>query len=175
MLGLFPQIWCCNAQFRLWKGESPAESVFIPTFLVQRTCFELSVHLFSNSDPNRHHLDIVGQTSIPCVMAAYFMNRTTTNSPTATCTGTTYTVASADTCQSIASAKSIAIDRLISDNRLDYNCTSLEAGTTLCLGPSCALQTVTRNQTCQDITQGKQFTNVQLISWNPYERNMPPG
>ena len=95
------------------------------------------------------------------------MSSKTSSLPLATCTGTKYTVTSADTCKSISLAKSIAIDRLISENRLDYNCTSLKAGTSLCLGRSCALQTVLRNQTCQDITQGKQFTDVQLISWNP--------
>ena len=95
------------------------------------------------------------------------MSSETSSLPLATCTGTKYTVTSDDTCKSISLAKSIAIDRLIYDNRLDYNCTSLQAGTSLCLGPPCALQTVLENQTCQDITQGKQFTNVQLISWNP--------
>ncbi|CAL8580056.1 hypothetical protein XPA_005790 [Xanthoria parietina] len=92
---------------------------------------------------------------------------TTTAAAKPTCTGIKYTVAAADTCQSISKAKNIAMDRLIADNQLDYNCTSLKAGTSLCLGASCALYTVTTNQTCADITRGKQLTNVQLISWNP--------
>lgn len=94
--------------------------------------------------------------------------RTRTSVPAAKCTGTRYTVAAQDTCQSISKAKSIAIDWLISSNNLDYDCSSLTAGTTLCLGPTCALQTITKNQTCQDITANKRFTSVQLISWNPY-------
>lgn len=104
---------------------------------------------------------------VTCRISTQSGDSTTTSPPTATCTGTKYTVASADTCQSISKAKSIATDRLISSNGLDYNCTSLKAGTSLCLGQTCALQTIMKNQSCQDITNAKKFTYVQLISWNP--------
>ncbi|ESZ90353.1 LysM domain-containing protein [Sclerotinia borealis F-4128] len=92
---------------------------------------------------------------------------TSTATSTANCTGTTYTVTSADTCQSISQSNSIAIDRLIAQNELDYNCTSLTSGSSLCLGESCALQTITANQTCADIIGRNGFTTIQLISWNP--------
>ncbi len=96
-----------------------------------------------------------------------YLRTTTQVVPVPTCTGTNYTVTSSDTCQSISTANSIAIDRLISANGLDYNCTSLEAGMQLCLGASCALQTVQANQSCTDIIGTQKFNYVQLISWNP--------
>ena len=99
--------------------------------------------------------------------ACWNYDRVPTSISVASCTGTKYTVAVQDTCQSISTAKSIALDWLIASNGLDYNCSSLTLGTTLCLGPSCALQTITKGQTCQDITGNKKFTSVQLISWNP--------
>lgn len=98
------------------------------------------------------------------------ISTTTVVAPTASataCSGSTYTVASGDTCQSIARAKSVATDRLITQNDLDYNCTTLTAGMELCLGATCALQTIVMNQTCDAIAAGKQFTTIQLISWNP--------
>ena len=94
-------------------------------------------------------------------------NTGTTTVASATCTGTPYTVTSSDTCLSISQAKSIATDRLITENGLDYNCTSLKAGTTLCLGQTCALKTITLNETCADITANENFSIVQLVSWNP--------
>jgi len=92
---------------------------------------------------------------------------TPTASPAFNCTGSQYVVGYQDTCQSISAAKSIAIDRLISANELDYNCTSLTAGTTLCLTASCALHTVQINETCAQIVANQSFTSVQLASWNP--------
>lgn len=91
----------------------------------------------------------------------------TASTPQASCTGKEYTVGSKDTCESISQANSIAIDWLISSNGLDYDCSSLKAGTKLCLGLKCALYTVKEGQTCQDITANKRFTSVQLASWNP--------
>ena len=83
------------------------------------------------------------------------------------CTGLKYTVANGDTCQSISKSKSIAIDRLITANGLDYNCSSLRSGSTLCIGLSCKLRIITDNQTCTDILAGQSFNQIQLISWNP--------
>jgi hypothetical protein len=57
----------------------------------------------------------------------------------------------------------------VADNSLPYDCSTLVAGTSLCLGPSCALKTVQANQTCSDIINqaGGTFSVVQLVSWNP--------
>lgn len=127
------------------------QNLNIPTRILPRPVVLLPRKLFPLSSKSRTH----------------DFDRTTTSTPNPTCSGTKYTVGAQDTCQSISVAKSIAIDRLIIDNNLDYNCTTLKAGNTLCLGATCALQTVTNNQTCQDITNGQNYTSVQLVSWNP--------
>lgn len=93
--------------------------------------------------------------------------RTATPAPAKNCTDTPYTVSASDTCKSISQAKSIAIDRLITANNLDYNCSLLTSGSKLCLGPKCTLHEVVKDETCQSISKGKQYTSVQLISWNP--------
>lgn len=72
-----------------------------------------------------------------------------------------------DTCRSIAESHSIATDRLIAGNALDYNCTTLSAGLDLCIESTCALHTVEVDQTCSEIAQGKGFSILQLTSWNP--------
>ncbi|KZF20520.1 carbohydrate-binding module family 50 protein [Xylona heveae TC161] len=93
--------------------------------------------------------------------------------PTATpyCSGDTYTVQSGDTCVSIGQANSVATDRLISQNNLDYNCTTLQPGDELCLGSTCQLQTVQQNQTCDDILADQPYYLSQLIAWNPTIHN----
>ena len=90
-------------------------------------------------------------------------------SPTAfaNCTGTSYTVATGDTCQSIASAHSVAIDRFLTDNSIDRNCSTLTVGSSVCIGASCQLYTVKGNDTCGSILANQTFYQTQLLSWNP--------
>ena len=92
----------------------------------------------------------------------------TSASTTALCTGTPYTVQSGDTCASIAQANSVATDRFITDNRLDYNCTAITAGRQLCIPQSCLLYHVQADDTCSGILAGKGYSLNQLLSWNPY-------
>lgn len=94
-------------------------------------------------------------------------DRTAPATATPTCTGSTYVVAVGDTCSSIASANSLALDRFLSENSIDYNCNSLQAGQLVCLGAECALHSVAVNETCADILSGMNFTLTELISWNP--------
>lgn len=103
---------------------------------------------------------------VPLWRAYWDDDKTATSAPAKDCTDTPYTVSAADTCKSISQAKSIAIDRLITANNLDYNCSLLTSGSKLCLGPKCALHDVAQDETCQSISKGKQYTSVQLISWN---------
>jgi hypothetical protein len=86
----------------------------------------------------------------------------------ATCTGSDYTVQSGDSCQSIAMAYGIATDNFITDNDLDYNCTTLILGDTVCMGDSCDLYQVQTNDTCTSILAGQTYNLVQLTSWNPW-------
>ncbi|KAL2060600.1 hypothetical protein VTL71DRAFT_9241 [Oculimacula yallundae] len=92
---------------------------------------------------------------------------TPTGAPAQNCTGTRYTVGASDTCNSIASKNSIATDRFITQNGLDYNCSSIKAGSTVCIGQSCSLRMIKASDTCDIIISGQKFTSVQLISWNP--------
>lgn len=92
---------------------------------------------------------------------------TTTSAATATCTGNLYTVGADDTCDSIAKANSLATDRFISVNNLDYNCSSLVAGNRVCVEGSCALYEIKANDTCSGILADQTYTLVQLLSWNP--------
>lgn len=90
-----------------------------------------------------------------------------TSAASQTCTGTLYQVTAEDTCASIAKASSIATDRFIGANNLDYNCTSLAAGNQVCLGASCALYEIKANDTCSGILADQNYTLIQLVSWNP--------
>ncbi len=86
----------------------------------------------------------------------------------ALCTGTPYTVQSGDTCASIAQANSVATDRFITDNHLDYNCTAILPGNQVCIPQSCLLHTIQANDTCASILAEQDYSLTQLVSWNPY-------
>lgn len=87
--------------------------------------------------------------------------------PTPTCGGATYTVVEGDSCESISLAQSVATDRMIMDNYLDSNCTTLAVGLQLCIQDTCTLATIQKNQTCDDIVGDRGFSVNQLTSWNP--------
>jgi hypothetical protein len=95
---------------------------------------------------------------------SHTLSRAATASSMPKCTGNTYTAGEGDTCQSIAESNSIATDRLIAANALDYNCTTLRAGLDLCVESTCTLHTVEVNETCSDLTQGETFSILQLTS-----------
>jgi LysM repeat protein len=93
-----------------------------------------------------------------------------TNNPTSTpvaCRGSTYVVQEEDTCESISLSKSIATDRMIQRNNLDYACSSLAVGAELCIEDTCTTYTVKANDTCNSIIHGQSFGLVQLVGWNP--------
>ena len=92
----------------------------------------------------------------------------TSAAATAFCTGTPYTVKTGDTCQTIAQANSIATDRFITDNHLDYNCTAIAAGQQVCIPQSCLLYQIKTNDTCDSILATQDYSLNQLLSWNPY-------
>ena len=87
---------------------------------------------------------------------------------TALCTGTPYTVQSGDTCASIAQANSVATDRFITDNHLDYNCTAISPGNQICIPESCLLHKIRANDTCSSLLADQDYSLNQLLSWNPY-------
>ncbi|KAL1835395.1 hypothetical protein VTJ49DRAFT_6815 [Mycothermus thermophilus] len=91
----------------------------------------------------------------------------TTAEPSPTCEGETYTVKAGDTCPSISKDKGVGTDLMISRNNLDYNCTTLSPGMSLCLQDICTIKTLDRNYTCSELTRGQPFGLIQLLSWNP--------
>ncbi|PHH87392.1 hypothetical protein CDD83_8935 [Cordyceps sp. RAO-2017] len=93
--------------------------------------------------------------------------RAGTKAASPACSGETYIVREGDTCVSIASAAGVATDRMIDLNRLDYDCSALAVGMKLCLQDACATHTVMANETCSSITKGREFSGIQLRSWNP--------
>jgi hypothetical protein len=83
------------------------------------------------------------------------------------CLGANYTVAGGDTCESIAAANGLAIDRFLDDNSIDFRCQSLEVGSSVCLGLKCRLGAVPPNATCADLLRNNDFTLTELLAWNP--------
>lgn len=92
---------------------------------------------------------------------------TTDPSPAPTCTGETYVVQEGDTCESISLGNSVATDRMIKANYLDYTCNQLSPSLALCIIDKCKLLTIEANQTCDSIVEGRGFSTIQLQSWNP--------
>ncbi|KAI1104573.1 hypothetical protein F4804DRAFT_332111 [Jackrogersella minutella] len=93
--------------------------------------------------------------------------KTTTATSTPTCIGKVYTVQPSDTCQSISKAAGVGTDLMINHNHLDYNCTMLSTGMSLCLQETCTIYTLNKNETCNRILENKPLSIVQLVSWNP--------
>lgn len=62
--------------------------------------------------------------------------------PVRQCSGIEYVVSSGDSCESIAAKNSLAVDRFLADNSIDFKCTSLSIGSSVCIQDSCKLHTV---------------------------------
>ena len=56
---------------------------------------------------------------------------------------------------------------MVNRNKLDYNCTILSPGMSLCLQDKCTIKTLDQNFTCVELTRNQPFDLVQLLSWNP--------
>ncbi|KAI0439808.1 hypothetical protein F4803DRAFT_568059 [Xylaria telfairii] len=93
---------------------------------------------------------------------------TPSSSPNITCWGgTQYTVKAGDSCASIADAKSMAIDNLLYLNGIDFGCTALTVGSSLCIRDSCKLYKIKAGDTCKQIMKTNGFTMNELKHWNP--------
>ncbi|KAK3395031.1 LysM domain-containing protein [Podospora didyma] len=91
----------------------------------------------------------------------------TTAAPARTCAGTLYKAKQGDTCESISKVNSVATDRMIDLNNLDYKCKTLKPGATVCIEDQCRTLVVQKNQTCDSISKGQAFNVGHLQSWNP--------
>lgn len=69
----------------------------------------------------------------------------TTTMPAIGCYGgSSYTVKAGDSCKSIAAANSLALDRFLYQNGIDFKCSTLKVGSSVCIMDSCKLHTVCR-------------------------------
>lgn len=106
----------------------------------------------------------------------------TTGSPTATptsssvtvpkptgCQGTTYTVKSGDTCQSVALANNLSTADLLMGNNLQAFCAKFPTSGNLCIPKSakCKVYTVKKGDTCASIGTANKLTWTQVVTWNP--------
>ncbi|KAK3934138.1 hypothetical protein QBC46DRAFT_274422 [Diplogelasinospora grovesii] len=106
-------------------------------------------------------------TPVPTTATTTTSGTASSASVTTFCTGTPYTVKSGDTCASIAQANSVATDRFVTDNHLDYNCTAILPGSQVCIPQSCLLYEIKTNDTCDSILADEDYSLNQLLSWNP--------
>ncbi|KAL7811322.1 hypothetical protein V8C26DRAFT_221424 [Trichoderma gracile] len=93
-----------------------------------------------------------------------------TQTPAPVCSGTTYTVASTDTCVGISMDKGISTDDLLSYNSLSSLCDYFpKAGTSLCIPDTrvCKPYKVLKDDTCDSLQSQFKITYAQLIAWNP--------
>jgi hypothetical protein len=66
-----------------------------------------------------------------------------TGAPNITCWGgTQYVSKKGDTCQSVATANGMALDRFLYLNGIDFHCDSFAVGAELCIRDPCKLHTV---------------------------------
>ncbi|KLU90629.1 hypothetical protein MAPG_10481 [Magnaporthiopsis poae ATCC 64411] len=106
-------------------------------------------------------------THTPLPLPTSTRNATDEVPPAPTCRGTVYTVKQGDTCASISSASSVATDRLIALNALDYSCSCLAPGTQLCLQDTCTLYTVQPGDTCTTLLANKTFHHCPALVLEP--------
>ena len=87
------------------------------------------------------------------------------------CMGDTYTISADNNCESVSQATSMATDRLITENGLDYQCTTLKVGNQLCIQDTCLLSEIRVNETCNGIFESHGISLVNLVLWNPTIHN----
>ena len=112
-------------------------------------------------------------TAIPTT-STWTVPSTTTATPQPTCSGTTYTLKSGDTCQSVSTSQHISTSDLLAANTLESACRNFPTSGSLCIPSArvCNPYTVTASDTCSSIAiglthSGKPTSFAQIVSWNP--------
>jgi len=70
------------------------------------------------------------------------MTRSTSEAGNSCWGGERYTVKQGDTCESVAAANGLAIDRFLSLNGIDFHCNAFGIGRPVCIRDACKLHTV---------------------------------
>jgi hypothetical protein len=91
----------------------------------------------------------------------------TTEPAAPTCSGKTYVTQSGDTCDSIAQSNKISAGTLYYNNPLLVGCSSLAAGTQLCLPSQCESQySIKEGDECVSVALTLGISWQQIVSWN---------
>jgi LysM repeat protein len=91
----------------------------------------------------------------------------TTEPAAPTCSGNTYVTQSGDTCDSIAQSNKISAGTLYYNNPLLVGCSSLAAGTQLCLPSQCESQySIKEGDECVSVALALGISWQQIVSWN---------
>ncbi|KAI1359656.1 hypothetical protein F5Y08DRAFT_332166 [Xylaria arbuscula] len=118
------------------------------------------------------------KTSFPLESSTtLFPEPTITNSP-AQCTGSTYSLKSDDTCQSVSQSQGVGTAWLLADNGLSAFCADFPQSGDLCIQNTCQTYTVQANDTCVSIAKAHNISQVQLYTYKSIGDSIcvtPPG
>ncbi|KAH9861358.1 hypothetical protein J1614_011104 [Plenodomus biglobosus] len=81
--------------------------------------------------------------------------------------GEKYTVKQGDTCESVAAANGMAIDRRLHLNGIDFHYNAFGIDRPMCIRDACNLHIIKSQESCKDIIDVYGFTKLELIQWNP--------
>ncbi|KAI1381144.1 hypothetical protein F4677DRAFT_118218 [Hypoxylon crocopeplum] len=113
-------------------------------------------------------------TPIPTTSTWTVPVTSSSTSAQATCSGTTYTIKSGDTCESISTSQDVSTSDLLSYNVLQAACYNFPTSGSLCIPSNrvCTPYTVKSGDTCSSIAvsltkSGTPTSYAQIVSWNP--------
>ncbi|PGH18378.1 hypothetical protein AJ79_00445 [Helicocarpus griseus UAMH5409] len=79
-----------------------------------------------------------------------------------------YIVQPGDSCDAIALSQNVSTYSIIISGSLDFECTRLQAGASLCLPSPCTLYRMRHDETCESIlARHNSLTEIDMINWNP--------
>ncbi|OAL43398.1 hypothetical protein IQ07DRAFT_524422 [Pyrenochaeta sp. DS3sAY3a] len=179
----------CNAVVRDAVGIDPdnqsqtksaASTVTCDDCFLKQIQTRLQMPLQSNSDLAKTFTSLTSvckKTGLAVTPIATSTAWITSGTPTAsdakptpsTCVGTTITLRSGDTCQSLALARGISVAGLLTANGLPAYCVNFPTSGTLCLPAieRCRVYAVQTGDTCEKIADANKLTWAQIVSWNP--------
>ncbi|KAI0523940.1 hypothetical protein F5B22DRAFT_633991 [Xylaria bambusicola] len=107
------------------------------------------------------------KTSFPLESSTTLFPEPTITDTPAECTGSTYSLKSGDTCQSVSRSQGVSTAWLLADNGLSAFCIDFPQSGDLCIQNKCETYTVRANDTCVSIAKAHSISQVQLYTWNP--------
>jgi len=180
----------CNAVLRDVIGVNPVDQKQTKSAAATATCddcflkrmqTQLQMPLLSNSDMATTFTSLTKQCSktgfavTPPATTTQWITKgtppsTSGSTPTPTgCVGTTYTIKSTDTCQSISAAQGLSTADLLIYNNLEGFCTNFPKTGSLCIptDAKCKTYSIKTGDTCASIADANKLTWTQMVTWNP--------